>query len=124
MSSIYLITPHLKSNEVACPCCGQVQYEQAFVDQLEYVRLGVGLPFIYTSFFRCVFHNDSLVNASKDSFHLLGRAADISCTHWASADKWNFVKYAVLAGLSIMPYPKHFHVDNRGGSPIFKLGSY
>lgn len=123
MSSNYQITHHLKSNEVACPCCGQVEFHRPFVDKLELVRLEVGLEFHYTSFFRCNFHNDSLPNSAKYSYHTLGRAADIDWRLWSSEKRWRFIFAAMKVGLTVIPYSAHCHVDNRD-VPIFLIGSY
>lgn len=118
------VTKNLRADEVACPCCGQVEYDRKFVDSLQIIRDLVGIPFIYTSFFRCKDYNDSLSNSSKTSKHTLGKACDISTDSWSGNDKWLLAKYSIGVGLSVGVYAHHIHLDNRDGDPTLFAGSY
>lgn len=116
------ITPHLRSQEVCCPCCGRVFYEEIFVQKLEKLRVYVKKPFYYRSFFRCDLYNPKVSNFSN-SLHKKGKAADIFCANWIGSEKLRFVEKAIRLGLSVIAYENHFHVDNREGQ-IFLVGSY
>lgn len=126
MSSSYQITKNLTSEEVKCPCCDAVVYDEHFVNLLQSLRDIINIPFIYKpgGFYRCGLYNASLSNASSTSKHTLGLACDITTHNFSSYDKWELVKFAILLGLSIGVYSAHIHIDKRDGKPSLFYGTY
>lgn len=121
------VAPHLYSNEVACPCCGVIIYDNEFVSRLTTLRFIMGIPFYYTSFHRCRKYNEEVFGVDG-SDHIYGRAGDILTIDWDSGIMHKFVKHALLLGLTVIPYlekdgKEHAHVA-LGAHPEFKIGSY
>lgn len=71
------ISPHFSEKEFACKCCGEVKVDIQLVERLEQLREYLGVrPIIITSGYRCPKHNKE-VGGAPNSYHLLGKAADI-----------------------------------------------
>lgn len=89
--------------------------DDAFVQQLDLARDIAGFPFIIVSGFRTIEYNRMLINkgynASRNSSHLLGHAADIHC---GSSEKRFLLMEAMLdAGFTRIGIGSEFiHVDN------------
>lgn len=64
-------------HEFACPCCGKNEMDKKLVRHLDTLRHDIYSPIIINSGYRCSEHNKK-INGAKDSFHMLGLAADIS----------------------------------------------
>jgi len=124
MLSSFQVTKNLTSQEIECPCCKDCRYDQKFVDYLQILRDIMQIPFVYSSFFRCKFYNDSLTNSSPVSKHLMGLACDIKTNDWTANQKWRFVRAAMGLGISCGLYSAHLHVDLRKGDPSLFYGSY
>jgi hypothetical protein len=116
------ITKYLSSNDVACPCCGEMKYDQDFVDKLHKLRIYVNKTFYYQSFYQCEQKNSSTFGSFDNSLHRQGRAAHIYVANWIGSEKLRFVKKALNLGLTIIAFPNYFHLDNREGQ-IFLVGS-
>ena len=75
---------YYEMKEFACKCCGQLppsaeQNLQALVDHvLDPARERLGMPITVNSGYRCPAHNKA-VGGVKNSQHLKGEAADITC---------------------------------------------
>ena len=75
---------YFEMKEFACKCCGQLppsaeQNLQALVDHvLDPARERLGMPITVNSGYRCPAHNKA-VGGVKNSQHLKGEAADITC---------------------------------------------
>ena len=68
---------HFTREEFACKCgCGQDTVDYKLVEILERLREWAGAPIVVTSGNRCPPYNES-IGGSKNSQHMLGRAADI-----------------------------------------------
>lgn len=108
MSDIFL--KHFKLSEFECPCCGRAPMDETFLRRLDSARSYAGVPFIPASGYRCKRKNDSLKNASPNSSHLRGCAADIECR--TDADRWAVLFGVIAAGFRrIGVYSHHIHVD-------------
>lgn len=126
MSCNYQITPNLRSEEVACPCCNAIFFDRKFVEYLQILRDFMQIPFVYAEggFYRCRYYNDSLNKSSPNSKHLQGKAADIKTNDFSGVDKWKMVKFAQDLGMSIGIYSAHIHIDLRIGKPVVFHGYY
>ena len=75
---------YFEMKEFACKCCGQLppsaeQNLQALVEHvLDPARERLGMPITVNSGYRCPAHNKA-VGGVKNSQHLKGEAADITC---------------------------------------------
>lgn len=106
---------YFTDKELFCPC-GECDGEMkpSFMVRLVEMRKALNFPFPVSSAFRCKQHNAD-VGGVKNSYHLLGRAVDISVTHdhaytiIANAKKYGF--YGV--GVSQKGYKRFIHLDDR-----------
>ena len=116
------ITPHFQRREFACKCgCGKDNIDPALVQMCETIRNAVGVPICVNSGVRCEKHNKKVGGKQKKkdgtggSFHLYGKAADLSCTLGArklfeairnlyDAGKLPGLEYCLL-------YPTFVHID-------------
>ena len=75
-------TKNFKVGEFACKCgCGN-EVKQELIDMLQVIRERSGIPIRVNSGYRCPIHN-AKVGGVKDSQHIQGVAADISCSKGA-----------------------------------------
>ncbi len=89
--------------------------DDAFMQKLDLARDIAGFPFIINSGFRSVAYNKMLrakgYNASKNSSHLLGYAADIHCED--SRKRYLLIEALLDAGFTRIGIAEGFiHVDN------------
>lgn len=82
---------YFKGKELACPCCGALDFNQATVDRLDIAREFADVPFIINSGYRCEEHNTA-VGGKITSSHTDGYAVDIKAVDSRSRNK-------ILAGL-------------------------
>ena len=111
--------------EMACRCgqCpgGEVM-DPLFMQQLQELRDFIAAPLIITSGYRCLAYNQSLPRASTWSYHLRGRAADISLSELdvegsVSRFRSDVVSYAFRCNLYGIGLSTNFiHLDSRGFS--------
>ena len=74
------ISAHFDEEEFMCPCgCGEYSMSALFIEKLENARYLANIPFSINSGKRCEAHNLA-IGGKKQSDHLVGKAADISCT--------------------------------------------
>ncbi len=67
--------------EFMCPCGCELQLiDEDFLEQLDRARKYAGIPFRINSGYRCPVYNEHKEYSSTSS-HILGIAADISCTN-------------------------------------------
>jgi len=103
------LTPNFFRDEFACHCgCGFDAISLMLVDRLQQVREAIDSPVKITSACRCESHNKA-IGGVKDSAHLNGFAADISCIDPIKR------KILVQALLTLFPriliYKTFIHVD-------------
>ena len=86
---------HFKIEEFDCPTeegSAEKNMCKDFISTLNAVRHSAGVPMVITSGYRTEEHNKSIKGAKKSS-HLIGVAADISCTN--SVDRLKIVEAAL-----------------------------
>lgn len=104
---------YFEMKEFACKCCGQLppsaeQNLQALVDHvLDPARERLGMPITVNSGYRCPAHNKA-VGGVKNSQHLKGEAADITC-----ADNKRLAEIIEQLGNfdQLIVYPTFLHVS-------------
>ena len=104
---------YYEMKEFACKCCGQLppsaeQNLQALVDHvLDPARERLGMPITVNSGYRCPAHNKA-VGGVKNSQHLKGEAADITC-----ADNKRLAEIIEQLGNfdQLIDYPTFLHVS-------------
>ena len=111
------LSRHFSRHEFACKCgCGADTVDAELIQILEDVRLHFKRPITITSGVRCAEHNKR-VGGSKNSLHLIGRAADFKVQGVSSKDVYDvlsqYLKYRGGLGL----YSSWVHVDSRSNGP-------
>ena len=104
---------YFEMKEFACKCCGQLQPSaeqnlQALVEHvLDPARERLGMPITVNSGYRCPAHNKA-VGGVKNSQHLKGEAADITC-----ADNKRLAEIIEQLGNfdQLIVYPTFLHVS-------------
>lgn len=103
---------HFKLQEFACPCCGQNSMDGEFIQTLDAVREDLGVALHVNSGFRCVKHNKE-VGGKDESYHLKGRAVDISVMNMTARKRFEFIK-AIVGRFTGVGIAKTFvHMDDR-----------
>ena len=108
---------YFKLSEFDCSCkenCKGEPMKEEFLKMLDQARETAGIPFKITSGIRCKIYNDDLIKrgykASKNSSHLKGVAADISCKD--SSSRFKIINSLLLAGFTRVGISDTFiHVD-------------
>lgn len=99
----------VKRSELTCPCCGVNQAQTRLVQELDAARQYAGVPFIINSGYRCPRHNAE-VGGSPQSSHMLGLAADISCTEMAN--RFKIIDALIYRGFTRLGiYETFIHAD-------------
>jgi zinc D-Ala-D-Ala carboxypeptidase len=100
---------HFTEEEFTCNCgCGVNEIKSDLIDRLEAVRKLHGMPMHINSGYRCKVSNDN-AGSSDTSSHLLGEAADISCTN--SKDRFALVRHLGTQFHRIGIHKQFLHVD-------------
>jgi len=74
--AVYQLSPGFKVREFACVGSDTVLIDDELVVLLQCIREHFGNPVHITSGYRTIAYNSTLPGASKNSQHILGRAAD------------------------------------------------
>lgn len=99
--------------EFSCKCgCGFDTVDYQLLDILEQIRWNFGVPVRITSGCRCKAHNEA-VGGSKDSQHLLGRAADFTVDGVPTRFVRAFANRLNVPGMG--SYKGFVHIDTRSG---------
>lgn len=69
---------HFTIEELACPCCGRMAMEPAFMRKVEAARIDCGFAFVVTSAYRCAEHNAKVSETGKAGPHTTGHAIDLA----------------------------------------------
>ena len=73
-------TKNFKVSEFSCHCgCGYNVIDQRVLDMAQVIRDAIGLPIHINSGCRCE-KNNARAGGVKGSFHVQGKAADLSCS--------------------------------------------
>ncbi len=106
------IAENFRLREFQCSCCGVVKMDPELIRRLQAMRDEIGQPLIINSGYRCPEHNQA-VGGAKDSQHIHGRAADISCPSIQIGRLHTLAeKYFPDGGVG--KYLGYVHVDTRG----------
>ncbi len=104
-----------RKSEFACSCCGVVTLDISFALRLDLAREIAGMPFVITSGYRCHAHNVE-VGGVKQSAHMAGLAADISCPD--SVTRLKILRGLIVAGFRRIGIGKNFiHCDVDASKP-------
>lgn len=120
-------TKNFKVEEFACHHCGENLIEQSIVDLCQKIRDELGVPVRVNSGYRCAKHN-AAVNGVRNSQHIKGFAADLSCSLGA-AKMFETVKRMYEEGRIpelryCIKYKSWIHVDTgKVRSHIFEVKS-
>lgn len=97
------------------PGSGEKYMDREFLEMLDYARGISKLQFKINSGYRTASRNRA-VNGVSTSSHLIGRAADIHCTH--SGKRYRIVASLLEAGFTRIGIARTFiHVDNDDQKP-------
>ena len=110
--SVKMKLKHFKYEEFASPDLPDSGYlmDSTFVGMLDNARESSSVPFKINSAYRSEKHNQR-VGGKKNSSHLVGKAADISCTD--SRSRWIIISALQKAGFNRIGIAKSFiHVDS------------
>ena len=77
-------TKNFKVSEFACKHCGENIIDQRVINMAQALREELGVPVKVNSGYRCKAHNDNTPGAVKNSKHVKGLAADLSCSKGAN----------------------------------------
>ena len=102
------LSANFSEREFRCPCCDASKINMGFIDKLQFARERIGKSMSINSGYRCFSHNRT-VGGSDNSSHVIGLAADISCTN--SSDRMLFLSILPEFFNRIGVTSKFIHVD-------------
>lgn len=102
------LSKNFRLSEFACPHCGHIKVDMNLVYALQRMRDIVG-PISVKIGYRCKAFNDSIPNASKESYHLHGKAADIHCGRPYNEALRDIAEQCGFTGVGL--YDTWIHVD-------------
>lgn len=122
-------TKNFKVSEFACKHCGGNEIDQRVVNMAQTIRDEIGVPIRINSGYRCAVHNSSpSVRGAKNSNHVKGLAADLSCSLGALDLYLAIHKLYVLGKLPDLdyciyyPFKNFCHIDCGGKrSKVFAI---
>jgi len=127
---IFFKNCHFHPSEIECKCgCQKQKISQDIITIAHYYRDRIGVPVRCNSGHRCVKHNSSIPNASKNSLHTHGLAMDISSvyTREGSEDKRKeeVIKMALnlasFGAIGLGLYHNRVHFDLRDEFTVYKI---
>lgn len=98
--------------EFQCPCCHCVKLHPLLLQKLKGLRYRIAKPIIINSGYRCNKHNKE-VGGVKNSYHLLGKAADIHVPGICLVELVKIVKEFGFKGIGFYPERNFLHLDIR-----------
>lgn len=101
--------PHFAPKEIASKRDGSILISAQALDKLQDARDLAQRPFYITSAYRDELHN-ALIGGSPRSYHLEGRAFDISLRNFEKAELISILEQAGFTGLGIS-YRSFIHAD-------------
>lgn len=107
------IAANFRAREFDCQgrgCCSTTPIDEKLVEYLQKIRDYFGKP-VYLTAYRCQKHNAKTPNATPNSYHVYGQAADFHIDGVAPAE---IAKYAESIGVKgIGLYDTFVHIDTR-----------
>ena len=107
-----IISPHFKLSEFACPCCNLVMLHPKLLAKLVELRNIMERPVYITSGYRCFKYN-SKVGGVKNSYHLIGLAADIKVEDTNLIELLEVCENIDFNGIGFYEKKKFLHLDVR-----------
>ncbi len=113
------LAKNFKSTEFDCNgdnCCKETIIDVNLVKFLQNIRTHFGKSVNITNAYRCPAHNAKVANASKQSKHMYGMAADIKVKDVAPAEVAKYAESIGVLGIGLYDTDKdgHFvHIDTR-----------
>ena len=109
------LSKNFKVSEIACPCCGKINVDPQFIDQLQQLRNVLNKPFKINSAYRCERHNRE-VGGVINSYHRKGSAVDVSTKSWKSSELFMLISKSIEYGFGGIGIDRNFiHLDLRKG---------
>lgn len=107
------ITPHFKVREFRCyDNTNLIFIAEDLVKLLEEIRIEVSAPIIVNSGYRTPVHNKK-VGGATNSYHMLGVAADISCSRISVQKLYDICSSRLNGWGGLGKYKTFVHVDIR-----------
>ncbi len=107
------LNQYFKRSEFACKCgCGYDTIDAMTLELLTNVREHFGKTINVSSGFRCARHNKA-VGGAKKSYHLSGKAADISSPDVAPSEMYLYLCEKFKSQFGFILYDTFVHVDSR-----------
>ncbi|HOF03672.1 MAG TPA: D-Ala-D-Ala carboxypeptidase family metallohydrolase [Atribacterota bacterium] len=111
------IAEYFYLDEFQCPCCQQVMLYSLLLEKLIELRYKIEKPVIINSGYRCP-SNNLEVGGVSNSYHLLGRAADIFVPKMVLAELFQAARNVGFTGIGFYPARNFLHLDIRSSSPV------
>lgn len=107
---------YFKPEEFRCKCgCGKQEMMPSTMEKLDKARELAGVPFVITSGYRCVAHNDA-VGGKSEGAHISGYAIDIEAS--TSPARLAIVKALLQVGFTRVGIANSFiHADDDPTKP-------
>jgi len=110
------IAEHFYLDEFQCPCCKQVMLHSLLLQKMKGLRYKIQKPVIITSGYRCPAYNLK-VGGVKNSYHLLGMAADVYVPGINLLDLLKVAEKIDFSGIGFYPQRNFLHLDIRPAGP-------
>ena len=97
------LTKNFNLSEFECKCGCEIPKEvlpniQKLANQLQVLRTATEQPIRINSAYRCEEHNNSIKGSSKNSQHLLGKAADITIDNFIPIEVNSLIEVFINSG--------------------------
>lgn len=111
------IAEYFYLDEFQCPCCQQAMLYSLLLEKLIELRYKIEKPIIITSGYRCP-SNNLEVGGVPNSYHLLGRAADIFVPKMVLTELFQAARNVGFTGIGYYPARNFLHLDVRSSNPV------
>lgn len=108
------LSTNFNSNEFDCKgkgCCKTTKIDTKLVQYLQKIRTHFGKSVVINSAYRCPVHNAATKNASKNSLHTKGQAADIVVSGVKPTEVAKYAESIGIKGIGL--YDTFVHIDTR-----------
>ena len=92
------ITKNFTTDEMKCPCCGECEMDEIFMEALQAIRDLCGFGFKVNSAYRCAEYNMKISKNTRGQ-HVTGEAVDISIAN-------RYKRHAILKEVILSSYFK------------------
>ena len=108
----FRIAEYFYLDEFQCPCCKRVMLHPLLLQKLKGLRYKIDKPVKVTSGYRCPDYNRK-VGGVKNSYHLLGMAADIHVPEFLLKNLFKTAVEIGFPGIGFYPENDFLHLDVR-----------